>query len=142
MSQNANIKQSLAPAAHLGLVKSNYFVIHKHREDGSLEKGREEGLGAERLVGEVCSLVKVLKLLSVILPLLKILCGHDDKFFVVEELLDEVIDKRFTHGRCKISLGFVRDVVPLCMVGVVIIVEVISSLVHRQRGRKSNPEQG
>ena len=122
--QDVRIKQIKSLCAYHRLIKGNNLIVHKHREDRSLQEGREEGLADHRLIREVRSLVKVLKLFSVFLPLLKILSRHDDELLVVEEMLHKVIRKCPTDGRGKISVGSVRDVIPVFLLGVVIVITI------------------
>ena len=101
---DARVKQLQTFAAHLRPKLRHNLVIHEQGEDGSLHEGREEGLAVGRLVREIRSLVKVLELLSVVLPLLELLLWVNHKLVVGQKIFYKKLDKRFSNGRGEVDV--------------------------------------
>ena len=98
---HSSIKQPQAVVSLLRLPYSDYLLVYEQCKQWRLHKGRIESSVVYWLIWQKCCFVKVLKLFSVLLPLVIALFGHDDKVLVVGKMLHKVAGKDFSNGRGK-----------------------------------------
>ena len=116
--------------------KCHNFVIYERSEHRRFDKSREKLATIGRLVGDERSFVEILKLFSVLQPLLVALLGHDNEIFVVCKLFHKVTSKYFSNDGGKVGLGSIGSIIPLPSLVLLLIIEIIRPLIKRCSGRE------